>query len=385
MYSSCEISMKCEESPLKFQNCDIMLWCLSHYIQKVGDRFMKKRILTLVLGACLAISLAGCGKQISNDKITIKQYKGLEVEETEVIKVTDEDVESSIASTLSTMATYTDITDRAVEEGDVVTMDYVGTVDGVAFERGTAQGAELEIGSGTYIPGFEEQLIGHKVGEVFDINVTFPEGYSEELGGKDAVFNITLNKIQQVNIPELTDELLPQIGTEAKTVEEYKKEVKADLEKSNKESAETENMQKIWQALIENCVIDKYPEDKLEETISGIESEVSYIASMYNMEPAAFVEQYYGITPEDMAKNLIKQEYAIDLIVEKEKLELTNKEYEEGLKALAEQYGYEKVEEFEEEAGAETAKQMVLQNKVGDFLKENCKFVKAKDTDKKDK
>ena len=343
---------------------------------------MKKRILALIMGVCLATSIVGCGKQISNDKITIKQYKGLEVEKSDPIKVTDEDVESSIQSTLSTMATYNDITDRPVQEGDLVTMDYVGTIDGVAFEGGTAEGANLEIGSGQYIPGFEDQLIGHSAGEQFDINVTFPEDYNEELGGKDAVFAITLHKVQEVIIPELTDELLPELGTEAKTVEEYKKQVKKDLETSNQETADTELEQKVWAALIENCVIDKYPEDKLQETISGIESEVSYVASMYNMSPSDFIKQYYGITSEEMAKNLIKQEYAIELIVEKEKMKLSNEDYEKGLQELATQYGYENVDEFEEEAGAETAKQMILQKKVGKFLIDNAKFVEAKETDK---
>ena len=347
---------------------------------------MKKRILALIMGVCLAATTVGCGaKEISNDKITIKQYKGLKVEKSEVIEVTDQDVEDSIESTLSTMATYNDITDRAVEEGDLVTMDYVGTVDGVAFEDGTAEGATLEIGSGQYIDGFEDQLIGHKTGEKFDIDVTFPEGYSEELGGKDAVFSITLNKIQEIIIPELTDELVAQLSDTAKTVKEYKAEVKKDLETSNAETAETENEQKVWAALIENCVIDKYPEDKLEETISSIESEVSYVASMYDMSASEFVKTYYGITSEEMAKNLIKQEYAIELIIEKEKLELTNDDYEKGLADLAEQYGYDDVDEFEEEAGADTAKQMILQKKVGEFLMENCKFVKAKDTDKEEK
>ena len=112
--------------------------------------------------------------------------------------------------------------------------------------------------------------------------------------------------------------------------EEYKKQVKKDLETSNQETADTELEQKVWAALIENCVIDKYPEDKLQETISGIESEVSYVASMYNMSPSDFIKQYYGITSEEMAKNLIKQEYAIELIVEKEKMKLSNEDYEKG-------------------------------------------------------
>lgn len=344
---------------------------------------MKKRILTLVLGACVAASLVGCGGKISNDKITIKQYKGLEVEIVEAVEVTDEAVEQSIQSTLQNFTTYNDITDRAVEEGDLVTMDYVGKVDGVEFEGGTAEGATLEIGSGQYIPGFEDQLIGHNTGEVFDINVTFPEDYgTEDLNGKDAVFTITLNKIQEIVIPELTDELLPEIGTDAKTVKEYKKQVKKDLEKSNKETAEATQEQNAWQALIDNCVVDKYDEKELEEQIANIESELGYMASMYGVTTDELVQQYYGVSVDEMAKNILKQQYAIELIVKKEKMELTNDELEKGIKKLAEQYGYENPDELEEEAGIDTLKQMILQEKVGKFLMDNAKFVKAKDTEK---
>lgn len=346
---------------------------------------MKKRILALVLGACMAVSLVGCGKEISNDKITIKQYKGLEVETVEEIKVSDEEVEQSIQSTLQTIAKYNDITDRAVEKGDLVTMDYVGKVDGVEFEGGKAEGATLEIGSGQYIPGFEDKLIGHNTGETFDINVTFPENYNEELGGKDAVFTITLNKIQKVEIPELTDDILPELGTDAKTIKEYKAQVKEQLEKSNKETVESQREQNVWQALIDNCTVEKYDDKELEETIANIESEISYAASMYGMEPADFIQQYYGISIDEMAKNMLKQKYAIELIVKKEKIELSNDDLEKGIKELAEQYGYENPDDLEEEAGIDALKEMIIQKKVGKFLMDNAKFVKAKDTDKKDK
>jgi len=194
---------------------------------------MKKRIITLAAGVLTAVCMVGCGNKVSDDVLTINQYKGLEVKKVEAIKVTDEDIEASINSTLSTMSTRNEITDRPVQNGDLVTIDYLGKVDGVAFDGGADEGAELSIGSGQFIPGFEEAIVGHSVGEVFDIDVTFPENYTETLAGKDAVFTITLHKIEQVIVPELTEELLPKLSETATTIEEFKQEVKEDLEVQN--------------------------------------------------------------------------------------------------------------------------------------------------------
>ena len=150
-----------------------------------GEEIMKKRLITIVAGICALALLGGCaGGTISNDNITIKQYKGLEVDKVEEITVTDEDVEMSIQSTLQTLSTKTDITDRPAQEGDMVVIDYEGKVDGVAFEGGTATEQSVEIGAGMFVPGFEEGIIGHNIGETFDVNVTFPEQYAEELAGK---------------------------------------------------------------------------------------------------------------------------------------------------------------------------------------------------------
>lgn len=332
------------------------------------------------MGLCMVLAIAGCGKKsISNDVITIKQYKGLEVEKVEEQKVTDEDVENSIKTTMDTFAVTTDITDRAVQDGDIVKLDYAGKVDGVAFEGGTATGQSLTIGSGSFIPGFEDQVIGHNIGETFDINVTFPKTYSNspELAGKDAVFTITIHGIQVRTIPELTVDMLEKIGTEAKTIEDYKKEVKEDLKKSNKEAAKSELESKVWQALIEQCEIEKYPEDKYDEVVANIESQFGYMAQMYGMEVDDLVKEYYGITKDEMAKNLIKQELAVELIAEEEDLTVSKKEYKEGVKKYAEQYGYE-VDEFEEMAGKENIEATLVQEKVGKFLVDNCEQVEKK-------
>jgi len=342
---------------------------------------MKKRILALVMGLCMTASLVGCANgEISNDKIRIKQYKGLEITDT-TMEVTDEDVEMSIQSTLQTLSTKTDITDRPAQEGDMVVIDYEGKVDGVAFEGGTATEQSVEIGAGMFVPGFEEGIIGHNIGETFDVNVTFPEQYAEELAGKAAVFTIKLHSIQEVHVPELTEDLLPQLSETAKTIKEYKAEVRKDLEASNKESAESAKEQLVWEKLLENCVVEKYPDGQIEEFVANVEAQLGEMAKQSDMTAAEMFEQYYGMSPETYVKNSVKMEYAIALIAEKENITLTAKEYEEGAAEQAMQQGYEDVEAFEEALGRETIELMILQPKVGKFLVENCKIVEAEATE----
>ena len=225
---------------------------------------MKKKIIAALVGICTVVVMTGCGnKGISNDKITIKQYKGLEVEKVDPVEVTDTDVEDSINSTLQTKSTQNDITDRPAQEGDVVTIDYEGKKDGVAFDGGTAQDQQLELGSGAFIDGFEDGIVGHNIGETFDLNLTFPEDYkSEDMAGQAVVFTVTLDKISEVIVPELTDELVAELSESAKTIEDYKKEVKEDLETSNKQAAESEQQQNVWDALMEQCTVENIQKTK---------------------------------------------------------------------------------------------------------------------------
>ena len=168
---------------------------------------MKKRVLALLLVAIMLLTLGGCGK-ISNDKISIKKYKGLEVTEVAPIKVTDKDVEASIESTLQMMADEIEVTDRAAKEGDTVTIDYLGTYEGERFDSN--EGWVLELGSKTTVDGFEEGIMGHNKGETFDMKVTFPKGYGAktesgvELSEKEVDFKITIQKIVTYDVPELT-------------------------------------------------------------------------------------------------------------------------------------------------------------------------------------
>ncbi len=339
---------------------------------------MKKLVLTCVAGLLAATMLAGCSdnQTISNDVITITQYKGLEIEAVEAAEVTDEDVEESIRSTLEMMATSNEITDRAAQEGDVVTIDFVGKMDGVAFDGGSADDQTLELGAGQYIDGFEEGIVGHSKGEVFDIDVTFPEDYgAEDLAGKPAVFTITLDKIEEKIVPELTDELVVEkLSTTARTVEEYRAEEKENLILSNQQSADSQLSQNMWVKLLENCEVKEFPEDDMENILSEIETQYSSVAQMYSMDVDTFIQQYYGITQQEMAENLLTQQYAIELIAETENITMTAEEYEQELEAYAETWGYV-AEELEEYVGHDALEEMFIQEKVGAWLVENCKQV----------
>lgn len=335
---------------------------------------MKKRLFALLLGACMVFSMVGCGNEeekqepvaeLETDTIKIMKYKGLEVTlQSSALEVTDEDVEASIKSTLTIFATEN--TEDVAEKGDVVIIDYVGKVDGEAFSGGTASDQTVTIGDGGYIPGFEDGIIGHKVGETFDVPVTFPENYHEELAGKDAVFTMTLKGIT----PDLTDDIVKKISITCDTVEEYKEEQRAALELSNEQSKVYELQSLIWDELVKQCIVEEYPKDMVEEQYAVLEGMFSDLLGVYTLDQLC--DSYFGITADTYVSNVIKQTLAADAIAEAEGLEVTEEEYEEYLKTYATAYGYEEPAEFEDKVGKETLDRNFINREVADFLVENC-------------
>lgn len=340
---------------------------------------MKKKLSSIIALVCALTLLGGCGST-SNEYVTIKKYKGLEVEKKETIKVTDEDVEGSIKMELEAFAETVDITDRPAKLGDITNIDYCGKKDGVAFEGGTAEGQTLELGSNTFIDGFEAGVVGHNIGETFDLDLTFPKEYhSADLAGQKVVFTVTLNGIQEKKYPELTDDLLTKIGTSAKTVEEYKAQVKADLEKSNKEEAESQKKGAVLSALIDETTVKKYPSDMISSYVAQIEEDYGYYAYAYQMEVAEVIKTMYGMTIEQLAELQAKKDLAISLVAEKEGLQVSDKEYKKLLDDFAKEQGYQSAEECETAYGKDGLRQMFLEQKVTAMLLENCKFVEPKE------
>lgn len=328
---------------------------------------MKKRslvlVLALVLVAFIIMIVAICGKFSS--KIKLGEYKGIEVAKVEVQKVTAEDVEEEIARILQEKAANT--TNRGAQMGDVVIIDYTGQVDGAVLKGATATDAELLLGSEKFIEGFEEGIVGHQVGDQFDLHLTYPDYYlSAELAGKPVVFTVTLKGIKEV--AELTEEWVKENIGDSMTIEEYKKQVEADLQKVYDEYAKEQLAENVWKVILENSEVRKYPTDRVKEIEENLKEYYTYMAEQYGTDLKTILEAN-DKTLEEMAQDVIKQEYAVELIAKKEKIEVSEKEYQETLIELEKQAGYGN------DIDTEEIKKNLLLNKVSDWLVEHCKQV----------
>ncbi len=307
--------------------------------------------------------------------VTLGDYKGLTVEVAPKHIVTAEEIDARISQDQQKGARTVDVTDRGVDYTDVVNLDYAGTVDGVAFEGGTAQGQTLKIGSGQFIPGFEEGMVGMAIGEERDIDVTFPEKYhSEELAGKAAVFHVKVNGVTQTELPELDDDFAQDNGFD--TFEEYK----ANIEKELTDRAESNYNVSIENALIEaaaaNATAD-IPEGMITEQTNNILRDMEYRMMMQGLRMADYLK-YTGQTVEQLAeqyKDEAKHRAMIDLTLEAirkaEGLEPTEEEVDAQIAKQAERMGQE-VESFKASLTEEQQGYMVdtaAIQKVCDLLK----------------
>ena len=350
---------------------------------------MKKRVIAVLTAVLMTASLAGCGSgKLSNDYVTVNKYKGLEVTEVAKNEVSDDSVEQEIQSRLEAAAPEQDVTDRAAQSGDWVNIDYTGTLDGVAFDGGTATGYDLELGSGSFIgasgdyQGFEDQIVGHNTGEEFDITVQFPENYqSSDLAGKPANFHIVLNKIYQKVTPELTDEWVANNSESSKTVDEYKEEVKNSLQEQQDDSGNSQLKQEVQTALLDQIEVNKYPDGAVDEQVKQANDYYTQIAQMYGVELSDFITTYLHMTEdqiEDSAKQAVQLEEAVKLIAKKEKLEPSDKEYKKGMQEYADKAGAD-LDTYKEQVGEDVLKDAILRDKVLDYLVDNCVQVEQSD------
>ena len=265
--------------------------------------------------------------------VSLGKYKGVEVAKADVA-VTDEEVDAELVKEQEKNATFKEITDRAVENGDKVNLNFEGFVDGEAFEGGKGEDYPLTIGSGSFIPGFEDQLVGAKIGEEIEVNVTFPENYqSAELAGKPAVFKCTVLKITQKVLPELND-----------TLEEYKADIRKNLEVKKEENARTEKENKVIDAIIADSEIE-IPEPMLKAQQEQIVDEFAQRLQSQGLN----IDQYFsymGSSREkmleevkDQADKRIRTRLVLEEIVKAENIAATDEDFEVELDKLAKAYG----------------------------------------------
>ena len=340
---------------------------------------MKKRLFAGLLAGVMLLS--GCAKStgLETEELKISVYKGVEIEEVEKPgEITDEDVEMAIQTALESNATVKEITDRAVEEGDTVDINFEGRVDGELFDGGSADNYSLVIGSGSFIDGFEDSIIGHNVGDTFDWNGQFPEEYTAELAGKDCVFTITVNAITLEEVPELNDEFVKSVSETAATVDEYKAELKVQLEETAQTEYEYAVKSSAWMKVLENTQVLVWP-DSVDENYNSVIEQYKTISEYYGMEYADFIASQMQATVEDFEAEMLRQVQeaekemmAAKAIAEKEGIELTDAAYEEQLVNMAELYGYADAEAVKAAAEEEELREIALAFLVMDFVVEHC-------------
>ena len=311
-------------------------------------------------------------------EVELKAYKGLEAEK-KVEPVKDEDVDHEITHALERAARMVEV-DRACENGDFATIDYMGSVDGVPFEGGKAEGHKLEIGSNSFIPGFEEQIIGHKAGEAFDINVKFPEEYhAEELKGKDAVFAIMLHKLEKKELPALDDEFVKDVS-EFDTLDEYKADIKANIEKRNERMAEEAFEAALSEALIANLEAD-IPASMFELETERMVEDYAYRMQSQGISLDMYMK-YTGMTMDSFkeqfkpqAESRVKFQLAIDKIVALENITVSDEEVDAEYAKMAEAYKME-LEQVKNAVPAAAVREDLIRTRAFDLVKENAKAKK---------
>lgn len=286
-------------------------------------------------------------------EVTLGEYKGLKVDKVSA-EVTDEEVDAEIEKERERNARTVDVTDRAVQDKDQITLDFEGFVDGEAFEGGKGEDYPLTIGSGAFIPGFEDQLVGAEIGKETEVKVTFPEEYqAKELAGKEAVFKCTVKTIKVKELPELDDEFASDVSEEGETMEEYKAEVRGKLkERKEREAKEKKENQTVEQA-VANAEID-LPEPMVDLQARQMADDFARRI----MQQGMTLEQYFqftGLSEEKMMEELkpqaekrIRTRLVLEAIVAAENIEVSDERLEEELKKMAEAYQMEvdKLKEF---------------------------------------
>lgn len=317
-------------------------------------------------------------------EVTLGKYKGIKVDKRDV-EVTDEDINAEIDMVREQNSRTIDVTDRAAENNDIVTIDFEGFIDGEAFEGGKGTDYPLTLGSHSFIDTFEDQIVGKNIGDEFDVNVTFPEEYqAKELAGKPAVFKVALKAIKAKELPELDDDFASDVS-EFDTVDEYKADIKATLLKKKEDEAKSAKEDQVIEAIIEDATME-IPEPMIDTQVRQMADDFARRIQAQGLS----LEQYFQFTGMDANKFMetlkpqalkkINSRLVLEAVVKAENIEVSEEEVEAELTKLAETYKMEmdKVKELMGDREMEAIKMDLAVQKAVDFVTEQAKETKAK-------
>lgn len=306
-------------------------------------------------------------------EVKLGEYKSLKGKMLDT-EATDEDVENELKSMQDRNSRLVTVEDRESQMGDTCDIDFEGFVDGVAFDGGKGENYPLELGSNSFIPGFEEQVAGHKTGDEFDVNVTFPEQYEPSLAGKDAVFKCKINEIKTKELPELDDEFAKDVS-EFDTLDELKADLKKQISERKEANAKTDYENQLIEQVVENMEVE-IPECMNKQKCDEMIQDYSYRLQMQGLDLNTYL-QYLGQTMEqfreqfmDGAKQQVKVKLALDAIVKAENIEATEEEIAEEIAKLAEQYNME-ADKIKAAVPQEQLTDDIVTRKAVDFVVDN--------------
>ena len=317
---------------------------------------------------------------VTKPEATIEGYKGIEVTKIPV-EVTAEDIDQEIDRVRERNSRIVTVEDRAAENGDMVTIDFDGYVDGKQFDGGKADNYELTLGAGQFIPGFEDQVVGHNVGDEFDVNVTFPEDYhAEELKGKPAVFKIKLHEIKMKELPTVDDEFAKDVS-EFDTLDEYRKDIEKRLQEQKNKAAESDIENQLVDAVIEK-VQAEIPDEMVENEVDEVINSFAYRLQSQGLKLETYLK-YTGQTTDDLraqykpqAERQVKVRLGLEKIAQLEDLKPTEEETEAEYQKLADAYGMP-LENVKNLVSVEGINGDIQNQKAIDFIKENAVIKEA--------
>ena len=311
-------------------------------------------------------------------EVTLGQYKGIQIKKIEY-NVTDEDIEKELNRMAEKNARLISVDNRPVESGDITVIDFEGFVDGKAFEGGKAENHELTIGSNTFIPGFEDQIIGMKIDEEKDINVKFPEEYfSPDLSGKDATFKVKLHEIKKKEMPEINDDLAKDIS-EFDTIEELKKSIKEKQEEQNKTRAKYETEDAVIEAVCKETNID-IPSGMIETEIENIARDMDTRLSYQGMSLEKYLKMMnktmddFKAENKEQAEKSVKTKLVLEAVCKAENISVSEDEISSKIKEMAESYGRKEEEVKDNPELVKYVGESLKSEKTIDFLVENAKI-----------
>lgn len=358
---------------------------------------MKKKIMAAALCMLTLTVFTACGKKDTSDLVymkdfdpekfvTLGDYQNVEIALDEP-SVSEEYLEGYVEYLLQNDPVYVPVTGRAAQMGDTANIDFEGKLDGVAFEGGTAKGTELTLGSGRFIEGFEDGVVGMEIGETKDLNLTFPDPYDNnpDLAGKEVVFTVTLNGLSTKETPELTDDYVKSLEMEGLTnVEEYRQYVYDILMEQQQSNYDSDKQNLAVEELVKACGFEEVPEGMLNRMSDTLTKSITSYAQMYGMEIGDYVASAYGGTAEDheatlreQARLMAQRYLMLAAVASREGLTVSDEELNAQLESDASSYGYDGVDSYVEQSGLdkEAYREYMLIQKAMEYLTEHVKVV----------